>query len=96
MRSSRWCVPPRRKNPTSKYYDFSFGASVRQDPELRGAVTDLLIGDLFTDRVDRVWQPMESLYPPGKRPIPPWNAGTPQDAVPQKANELVLPEGRRP
>ena len=42
-------------------------------PELRGTVTDLLIGDLFTDRVDKVWGPMESLYPPGKTPIPPWN-----------------------
>ena len=29
-------------------------------------VTDLLIGDLFTDRVDEVWGPMESLYPAGK------------------------------
>jgi len=28
----------------------------------------LLIGDLFTDEVDIVWQPMESLYPPGKKP----------------------------
>jgi hypothetical protein len=34
-----------------------------QLPELRGTVTDLLIGDLFTDRVDQVWQPMESLLP---------------------------------
>ena len=58
--------------------------------------TDLLIGDLFTDRVDKVWQPMESLYPPGKAPIPPWNDGTAQDAAPEKANELMLPDGRKP
>jgi hypothetical protein len=77
-----------------EYYDgFSFGNFVRHYPELRGTVTDLLIGDLFTDRVDNVWQPMESLYPPDKRPIPTWNAGTRQDEAPQKANELVLPDG---
>ncbi len=77
------------------YNGFSFGRFVRQYPELRGTVTDLLIGDLFTDRVDRVWQPMDSLYP-DKPPIPPWNAGTPAPLAENKANELVLPEGRRP
>ena len=59
-------------------------------------MTDLLIGDLFDDQVDKVWEPLESLYPPGKKPIPSWNAGTPQDDAAHKANELVLPEGRRP
>ena len=39
---------------------------------------------------------MESLYPPGKAPIPAWNAGTAIDDAPEKANELVLPEGRKP
>ena len=64
----------RMRRLVCEYYDgFSFGAFVRNYPELRGTVTDLLIGDLFTDRVDKVWQPMESLYPPGKAPIPPWN-----------------------
>ncbi len=87
----------RMRRLVCEYYDgFSFGNFVRRYPALQGTITDLLIGDLFTDRVDTVWQPMESLYPPGKRPIPPWNAGTPQDAAPAKANELVLPEGRRP
>ena len=65
-------------------------------PHLRGKVTDLLIGDLFTDSVDQVWQPMESLYPPDKPPIPPWNAGVDADQATDKANELVLPDGRRP
>ena len=65
-------------------------------PHLKGKVTDLLIGDLFTDRVDEVWRPMESLYPPHKKPIPSWNAGTPQEAVPDRANELTMPEGRKP
>jgi hypothetical protein len=69
---------------------------VKQYPDLRGTITDLLIGDLFTERVDRVWAPMESLYPPGKRPIPPWDAGLAPDAVPDKANALVLPTGPRP
>jgi hypothetical protein len=39
---------------------------------------------------------MESLYTPGKTPIQPWFAGTPADDVPDKHNDLVLPEGRRP
>jgi flavin-dependent dehydrogenase len=78
------------------YAGFSFGAFVRRYPDLRGTMTDLLIGDLFTDRVDTVWAPMESLYEEGKSPIPPWHAGTPAPLVPGKANELVLPDGRRP
>ena len=80
-----------------EYYDgFNFGKMVRNYPELRGTLTDLLIGDLFTDRVDKVWKPLESLYPPGKTAIPTWDAGTPADLSPDKANELTLPEGRRP
>jgi hypothetical protein len=80
-----------------EYYDgFSFGNFVRHYPELRGTITDLLIGDLFTDRVDKVWEPMESLYPAGKTTIPTWKQGLPQDQVPEKANELILPEGGRP
>jgi len=87
----------RMRRLVCEYYDgFSFGAFVRHYPELRGTVTDLLIGDLFTDRVDKVWRPMESLYPPGKAPIPPWNTGAAQDAAPEKANELTLPDGRKP
>ena len=55
----------RMRRLVCEYYDgFSFGGFVREYPELRGTVTDLLIGDLFTDRVDKVWGPMESLYPP--------------------------------
>jgi flavin-dependent dehydrogenase len=84
----------RMRRLVCEYYDgFSFGNFVRHFPELRGTVTDLLIGDLFTDRVDRVWEPMESLYPPDKKTIPSWNAGSPQDEAPQKVNELVLPDG---
>jgi flavin-dependent dehydrogenase len=87
----------RMRRLVCEYYDgFSFGNFVRNYPHLQGTVTDLLIGDLFTDKVDKVWQPMESLYPHGKSPIPSWNAGTPADLAQHKANELVLPEGRRP
>jgi flavin-dependent dehydrogenase len=87
----------RMRRLVCEYYDgFSFGNFVRRYPHLQGTVTDLLIGDLFTDRVDSVWGPMESLYPPEKQPIPPWNKGTAMDAAPEKHNELVLPDGRRP
>jgi flavin-dependent dehydrogenase len=87
----------RMRRLVCEYYDgFSFGAMVRKYPEMRGPLTDLLIGDLFEDRVDKVWGPLESLYPPDKKPIPTWNAGTPAAQAVGKANELVLPEGHRP
>ncbi len=87
----------RMRRLVCEYYDgFSFGNFVRNYPHLRNTVTDLLIGDLFTDRVDSVWQPMESLYPKGKVPPPTWNSGTPLEVAANKANELVLPEGHRP
>jgi flavin-dependent dehydrogenase len=88
----------RMRRLVCEYYDgFSFGRFVKQYPELTGTVTDLLIGDLFTDRVDKVWNPIESLYPPDKRPIPSWDQGTPVESAPEKANELVVPDdlGRR-
>src|SRR6266496_1756958 len=79
----------RMRRLVCEYYDgFSFGNFMKHHPELRGTVTDLLIGDLFTDRVDKVWKPMESLYPPDKKPIPPWNAGTEADSAPDRINEL--------
>jgi flavin-dependent dehydrogenase len=87
----------RMRRLVCEYYDgFSFGRFVRNFPHLRGTVTDLLIGDLFTDRVDRVWEPMESLYEPGKKPIPAWERGTPAVGAENKVNELFLPDGRRP
>jgi flavin-dependent dehydrogenase len=87
----------RMRRLVCEYYDgFSFGNMVKQYPHLQGTLTDLLIGDLFTDRVDRVWTPLESLYEKGKLPPPRWDAGTPASLVPDKGNELVLPEGRRP
>ena len=87
----------RMRRLVCEYYDgFSFGGFVKAFPHLQGTVTDLLIGDLFTDRVDKVWKPMESTYPPGKTAISPWFVGTPAHESTDKANELTLPEGRRP
>jgi hypothetical protein len=39
---------------------------------------------------------MESLYGPEHKTIPPWHAGTTPEEAGNKANELVLPDGRRP
>jgi len=87
----------RMRRLVCEYYEgFSFGAFVRKYPELRGTVTDLLIGDLFNDRVDKVWGPMETLHAPDRRPIPPWHAGTPAAEAAHKVNTLVLPDGARP
>jgi flavin-dependent dehydrogenase len=79
------------------YAGFSFGNFMRHHPEMRGTVTDLLIGDLFEDRVDKVWAPMEEMYPENKHVIPTWDAGVAVAEAPEKANELFLPAdlGRR-
>jgi flavin-dependent dehydrogenase len=74
------------------YAGFSFGKFVHTHPDLRGTITDLLIGDLFEDRVDTVWAPMEAMYPENKHKIPTWDAGTPVADAPEKANELFLPD----
>lgn len=88
----------RMRRLVCEYYDgFSFGQFVRNYPHLRGTVTDLLIGDLFTDEVDKVWGPMESLYPGGKAPIPAWN-DAPRPAAEAEApreRELSLPDGHK-
>ena len=84
----------RMRRLVCEYYDgFSFGKFVRTFPQLKGLVTDLLIGDLFTDRVDAVWGPMESLYPPDKKTIPSWTAEAPPEVTANKVNELFLPSG---
>jgi flavin-dependent dehydrogenase len=88
----------RMRRLVCEYYSgFSFGRMIRQHPELRGTLTDLLIGDLFHDGTDKVWGPIESLYDEGRGPIPQWNAGTPATAPgADRSNLLVLPDGRRP
>jgi len=87
----------RMRRLVCEYYSgFSFGRMIREYPELRGTLTDLLIGDLFHDGTDKVWGPLESLYEEGRAPIPRWNAGSAATSAPDKANTLVLPDGRRP
>ncbi|HZZ81699.1 MAG TPA: NAD(P)/FAD-dependent oxidoreductase [Gemmataceae bacterium] len=87
----------RMRRLVCEYYDgFSFGRFVKNYPHLKNTVTDLLIGDLFTDRVDEVWQPMETLYPEGKQAFPTWSAGTAPDDAQGKGNELFLPSGHKP
>jgi hypothetical protein len=77
-----------------EYYDgFSFGKFIKTFPHLRNTITDLLIGDLFHDRVDEVWGPMESLYPADKKAIPSWIDPAADAPPPDKVNELFLPEG---
>jgi flavin-dependent dehydrogenase len=84
----------RMRRLVCEYYDgFSFGNFVKHYPHLRGKITDLLIGDLFTDQVDEVWAPMESLYPLEKRAIPSWEQGAASVSA-DKANELFLPPGK--
>ncbi len=87
----------RMRRLVCEYYDgFSFGKFVKTFPHLKNTVTDLLIGDLFTDRVDAVWRPMESLYGEGKQPIPAWSAAAPPGVAENKMNELFLPSERKP
>ena len=85
----------RMRRLVCEYYDgFSFGNFVKNYPDLRNTVTDLLIGDLFTDKVDKVWKPMESLYPADKKRLMTWKEGDTPEQAQHKANELALPEGR--
>lgn len=86
----------RMRRLVCEYYDgFSFGKFVKNYPHLKGTVTDLLIGDLFDDRVDEVWGPLETLYPPEKKAIPAWTEAPPPEVAANKVNELFLPEDLR-
>ncbi|MBL8827482.1 MAG: tryptophan 7-halogenase [Planctomycetaceae bacterium] len=52
----------RMRRLVCEYYDgFSFGRFVKKHPDLKGTITDLLIGDLFTERVDCVVKPMDEM-----------------------------------
>jgi len=44
------------------FYDgFSFGRFVRKHPDLKGFVTDVLIGDVFKDELDVLWPLMDAM-----------------------------------
>jgi hypothetical protein len=44
------------------FYDgFNFGAFVRRYPDYKRHITDLLIGDVFKDSLDEVWEPLASV-----------------------------------
>lgn len=56
----------RMRRMVCQYYDgFSFGRFVKEFPHLKGHLTDLLIGDLFSEKLDEVIEPMESMKPGG-------------------------------
>jgi flavin-dependent dehydrogenase len=85
----------RMRRLVCEYYEgFSFGRFVKTFPHLQGTVTDVLIGDVFDGHVDKLWEPMETLYAPGKAPIPTWDKGIPAEKAPGKVNELTLAEDR--
>lgn len=52
----------RMRRLVCEYYDgFSFGRFVRRFPHLKGAVTDLLIGDLFKPELDQVFESIDQM-----------------------------------
>ena len=52
----------RMRRLVCEYYDgFSFGRFVKRHPHMKGAVTDLLIGDLFRDELDEVFMLMDEM-----------------------------------
>ena len=55
-----------------EYYEgFSFGRFIRRYPHLKGHVTDLLIGNLFNDRVGEVFGPMDEMRKEMEMTAPP-------------------------
>jgi len=77
------------------YEGFNFGNFVRNYPEMKGRITDLLIGDFFSEKVDEVWEPMETTYAEGRAVPLSWDSGTAPEIAASKMNELVLPDGQR-
>lgn len=50
----------RMRRLVCEYYDgFSFGRFVKNNPQFKGHITDLLIGDLFEDDIDEVMGPLD-------------------------------------
>ncbi len=52
----------RMKRLVIEFYDgLNFGKLVKRNPDLQGVITDLLIGDLFNERVDAIVAPLDEL-----------------------------------
>ena len=52
----------RMRRLVCEFYDgFNFGKFVRKHPDLKGHITDMLIGDLFNERVDAIVAPMDAM-----------------------------------
>ena len=80
----------RMRRLVCEYYDgFSFGKFIKNFPDLKNTVTDLLIGDLFTDRVDKVWQPMETTYDQHKKGTPHSGASASAGGNPNQGQRTV-------
>ena len=57
----------RMRRLVCEYYEgFSFGRFVKRYPQFKGHLTDLLIGDLFTEKVDEVIEPINSMKEPAQ------------------------------
>jgi flavin-dependent dehydrogenase len=56
----------RMRRLVCEYYEgFSFGRFVKRHPDKKGAITDLLIGDLFRDELDEVFVLMDEMKAEG-------------------------------
>ena len=52
----------RMRRLVCEFYDgFSFGRFVKKYPHLKDRVTDVLIGDVFDDKVDLLWPLMDEM-----------------------------------
>ncbi len=59
----------RMRRLVCEFYDgFSFGRFIRRHPNLKGEVTDVLIGDLFKDSVDVLWPLIDEMRAEQARP----------------------------
>ena len=77
------------------YAGFNIGKFVRKFPHLQSPITDLLVGHLFSDHVDQIWEPIESMRNLKDLPIPAWDANMDGKAD-RKAAEAKLPRGWKP
>ena len=50
-----------RKLVCAFYDGLNFGAFVRRHGDLKGLITDVLIGDIFNPAIDRLWEPMDAM-----------------------------------